>query len=288
MTVTMQQMLEAGAHFGHQTRRWNPKMKPYIWGARNGIYIIDLRQTLNLFKSAYQFLTEAVARGEKVLFIGTKKQAQEVVAEEAVRCGQFFVNSRWLGGMLTNYRTIKGSIDRLKQIEKMSTDGTFERLTKKEVLKLTREKSKLDKNLVGIKDMGRLPGAIFVVDPRKEHIAVEEAKRLGIPIIAVVDTNCDPEGIQFVVPANDDAIRSIRLFTGKVADACMEGAARFQETAAAKGDIPDQAEKRDEDKKPDDRPRKSRGPRVEILKRDQTRTGADGEDAETGVPEVQA
>ncbi len=271
--VTMQQMLEAGAHFGHQTRRWNPKMKPYIWGARNGIYIVDLRQTVPLFRSAYQFLLDITAKGEKVLFIGTKKQAQEVVMEEATRSGQFYIQNRWLGGMLTNFKTIKGSIDRLKQIEKMASDGTFERLPKKEVLKLTREKTKLDKNLVGIKEMNRLPGAVFVIDPKKEHIAVDEARRLGIPIVALVDTNCDPEGIQFVIPANDDAIRSIKLFCGKVADACMEGAAKYQEVLAARGDKGEEgADKGDGagDKK-DDRgarrpPARGPGPKVEVIK----------------------
>lgn len=290
-TVTMQQMLEAGAHFGHQTRRWNPKMKPYIWGARNGIYIIDLRQTLGLFRTAYQFLTDTVARGEKVLFIGTKKQAQEVVAEEAVRCGQFYINNRWLGGMLTNFKTIKGSIDRLKQIEKMATDGTFERLPKKEVLKLTRERVKLEKNLLGIKDMTRLPGAVFVIDPKKEHIAIDEAKRLGIPIIGLVDTNCDPEGIEHVIPANDDAIRSIRLFTGKVADACMEGNARWQETLASRGQEPQEAGERpsDEEKKEDRPQRRGRGPRVDVIKRDLAKglnAGLDTDD--DNQPEAQA
>ena len=285
--VTMQQMLEAGAHFGHQTRRWNPKMKPYIWGARNGIYIIDLRHTVPMFRNAYQFLTELTARGEKVLFIGTKKQAQEVIAEEATRSGQFYVQNRWLGGMLTNFKTIKGSIDRLKQIDKMSSDGTFERLPKKEVLKLTREKGKLEKNLMGIKEMTRLPGAIFVIDPKKEHIAVDEAQKLGIPIVALVDTNCDPEGIQYVIPANDDAIRSIKLFTGKVADAAQEGAARYQEILAARGDKEDPAAakagadgKKDGDspRAPARRPgRGGPGPKVEIIKKDGTR-GIQGED----------
>ncbi|MBI5497309.1 MAG: 30S ribosomal protein S2 [Deltaproteobacteria bacterium] len=268
--ITMQQMLEAGAHFGHQTRRWNPKMKPYIWGARNGIYIVDLRQTVPMFRSAYQFLVDITARGEKVLFVGTKKQAQEVVMEEATRSGQFYVHNRWLGGMLSNFRTIKGSIDRLKQIEKMATDGTFERLPKKEVLKLTREKGKLEKNLLGIKEMSRLPGAVFVIDPKKEHIAVDEARKLGIPIVGIVDTNCDPEGIQFVIPANDDAIRSIKLFTGAVADACQEGGAVYAEKAAARADKGEEAGKPEaaEPRKEDPRRRGGRGPRVEFVKRD--------------------
>ncbi|MEW5852567.1 MAG: 30S ribosomal protein S2 [Myxococcota bacterium] len=286
--ITMQQMLEAGAHFGHQTRRWNPKMKPYIWGARNGIYIIDLRQTLGMFRNALQFLTNTTARGEKVLFIGTKKQAQEPIAEEAQRAGQFFVHNRWLGGMLTNFKTIKGSIDRLKQIDKMATDGTFERLPKKEVLKLTREKTKLEKNLLGIKEMNRLPGAVFVIDPKKEHIAVEEARRLGIPIVGLVDTNCDPEGIEYVIPANDDAIRSIRLFTSKVAEACMEGAAVWAEKQAARGAEGEEkgGAEAAEEKKPEERPRR-RGPRVEVVKR-QGNMGTDTDDGAESLPEAQA
>jgi small subunit ribosomal protein S2 len=214
-TIGMREMLEAGAHFGHQTRRWNPKMKPFIFGARNGIYIIDLQQTVGLFDRAFDKLANLVAKGEKILFIGTKKQAAEIVAEEAKRAGQFYINNRWLGGMLTNFKTIKGSIERLRAIEKMQQDGTYDRLPKKEVVKLTRELAKLEKNLAGIRDMNKLPGAIFVIDPKREHIAVDEAKRLGIPIIALVDTNCDPEGIEFVIPANDDAIRAIKLFTSK-------------------------------------------------------------------------
>ncbi|NCO51319.1 MAG: 30S ribosomal protein S2 [Deltaproteobacteria bacterium] len=221
--ITMKQLLEAGVHFGHQTKRWNPKMKPYIFGARNGIYIVDLQKTVRYFKSAYQFVRETVAAGDKVLFVGTKKQAQDAIAEEALRTGQYFVNNRWLGGMLTNFATIKQSIDRLKKIEVMSTDGTFEKLTKKEVLQLDRERTKLEKNLGGIKNMAKLPGAIFIIDPKKEAIAVQEARRLGIPVVAVVDTNCDPDGIDYIIPGNDDAIRAIRLFASSMADACAEG-----------------------------------------------------------------
>jgi len=221
--ITMKQLLEAGVHFGHQTKRWNPKMKPYIFGARNGIYIVDLQKPVRYFKSAYQFVRETVAAGDKVLFVGTKKQAQDAIAEEALRTGQYFVNNRWLGGMLTNFATIKQSIDRLKKIEVMSTDGTFEKLTKKEVLQLDRERTKLEKNLGGIKNMAKLPGAIFIIDPKKEAIAVQEARRLGIPVVAVVDTNCDPDGIDYIIPGNDDAIRAIRLFASSMADACAEG-----------------------------------------------------------------
>ncbi len=225
--ISMKLLLEAGAHFGHQTKRWNPKMKPYIFGARNGIYIIDLQKTVRLAKDAAKFAADITARGGSVLFVGTKKQAQDVVREEAVRAGQFFVINRWLGGTLTNFKTIKQGIDRLKAIEKMQTDGTYERLPKKEIAKLEDEREKLERNLGGIKELSKLPSAIFVIDPKKEHIAIHEATRLGIPVIGLVDTNCDPSGIEHVIPANDDAIRSIRLFTAKIADACIEGKARW-------------------------------------------------------------
>ncbi|MDH3998883.1 MAG: 30S ribosomal protein S2, partial [Desulfuromonadales bacterium] len=207
--ITMKQLLEAGVHFGHQTRRWNPKMKPYIFGARNGIYIIDLQKTVRYFRTAYSFVSELSRKGEKILFVGTKKQAQDSIMEEAVRSDQYYVNNRWLGGMLTNFSTIKRSIDRLKKIEVMSEDGTYDLLIKKEVLQLDREKAKLEKSLGGIKNMTRLPAAVFIVDPNKEDIAVKEARKLGIPVVAVVDTNCDPEGIDYIIPGNDDAIRAI-------------------------------------------------------------------------------
>jgi small subunit ribosomal protein S2 len=243
-------------------------MKPYIFGARNGIYIIDLQQTVGLFDRAYERAANLVARGEKVLFIGTKKQAQDIVAEEAKRSGQFYVNNRWLGGMLTNFKTIKQGIDRLRALEKMTTDGTFERLPKKEVVQLTRELQKLEKNLAGIRDMNKLPGAIFVIDPKREHIAVEEAKRLGIPIIALVDTNCDPDGIEYLIPANDDAIRSIKLFTGRVADACAEGNARHQEYLRSKGaDKEDGEPKAERPEREDKKPRGGRkGPKVDVIR----------------------
>jgi small subunit ribosomal protein S2 len=233
--ITMKQLLEAGVHFGHQTKRWNPKMKPYIFGARNGIYIIDLQKTVGLARNALRFVSDAVAKGGTVLFIGTKKQAQDAIREEASRSGQFFVTNRWLGGTLTNFKTVKQGIDRLKTIEKMAADGTYERLPKKEVAQLEREREKLEKNLGGVKELSRLPSALFVVDTKKEHIAVHEANRLGIPVVAVVDTNCDPEGIDYVIPGNDDAIRSIRLFTGKVAEACIEGKARYGAWVAEHG-----------------------------------------------------
>ena len=233
--ITMKQLLEAGVHFGHQTKRWNPKMKPFIFGARNGIYIIDLQKTVGLARGALRFVSDAVAKGGSVLFVGTKKQAQDAIREEASRSGMFHVTNRWLGGTLTNFKTVKQGIDRLKTIEKMKADGTYERLPKKEVASLEREREKLEKNLGGIKEMSRLPAAIFVIDTKKEDIAVHEANRLGIPVVAVVDTNCDPEGIDYVIPGNDDAIRSIRLFTGKIAEACIEGKARHQAYVAEHG-----------------------------------------------------
>jgi small subunit ribosomal protein S2 len=221
--ISMKQLLEAGVHFGHQTKRWNPKMKPYIFGARNGIYIIDLQKTVRYFRDAYSFLRQTVQNGDKVLFVGTKKQAQDAIREETLRAGQFFVDNRWLGGMLTNFSTIKKSIERLKKIETMSQDGTYQLLTKKEALGLEREREKLEKTLGGIKGMNKLPGAIFVIDPKKEAIAVKEARKLGIPVVAVVDTNCDPDEVDYIIPGNDDAIRAIRLFASKMADACVEG-----------------------------------------------------------------
>ena len=220
--VSMKQLLEAGVHFGHQTRRWNPKMARYIFTERNGIYIIDLQKTVHKVDEAYNFIRSVAAEGKSVLFVGTKKQAQDSIKEEAQRCGMFFVNERWLGGMLTNYPTIQQRIDYLRKLEKMEEDGTFEVLPKKEVAKLRGEKIKLDRFLGGIKDMKKLPGALFVVDPRKERIAVAEARRLKIPIVAIVDTNCDPDEIDYVIPGNDDAIRAVKLLASKMADAIIE------------------------------------------------------------------
>jgi small subunit ribosomal protein S2 len=236
----MRQLLEAGVHFGHQTRRWNPKMAPYIFAERNGIYIIDLQQTVGLIDDAYTFIQDIVKTGKPILFVGTKKQAQQAVKDESQRAGQYFVNERWLGGMLTNYKTISARIDRLHEIEKMEEDGVFEQLTKKEVGKLRLEAEKLEKVLGGIKDMHRMPGAMFVVDPKKERIAVKEARILGIPIVGIVDTNCDPDDVDFVIPANDDAIRSIRLITAAIADAVIEAnqGESFVETPAT-GDSDD-------------------------------------------------
>lgn len=222
--ITMKELLEAGVHFGHQTKRWNPKMKPFIFGARNGIYIIDLQKTVRLFKNAYSFVRDAVQSGETVLFVGTKKQAQDSIAEEAQRCNMFYVNQRWLGGMLTNFATVKQSIDRLKKLDAMFEDGSVEAYTKKEILSLEKQRQKLEKTLGGIKGMNKLPGVLFVVDPKNEAIAVCEAKKLGIPVVAVVDTNCDPDPIDYLIPGNDDAIRAIRLLSGKIAEAVGEGA----------------------------------------------------------------
>ena len=221
--ISMKQLLEAGVHFGHQTRRWNPKMAKYIFTERNGIYIIDLQKTVRKVDEAYNFIRSVAEEGKTVLFVGTKKQAQEAVKEEAARAGQFFVNERWLGGMLTNFQTIQKRIRRLKELEAMETDGTFEVLTKKEVMQLRHEMERLEKYLGGIKEMNKLPGALFVVDPRKEKIAVAEARKLNIPIVAIVDTNCDPDEIDYVIPGNDDAIRAVKLLTQAMADAIMEG-----------------------------------------------------------------
>jgi small subunit ribosomal protein S2 len=206
----MRQLLEAGVHFGHQTKRWNPKMRAYIFGARNGIHIIDLQHTVKLFRKAYDFVVDLVARGDSVLFVGTKKQAQDVIAEESTRAGMHYVTNRWLGGTLTNFKTVKGSLDRMRNIEKMAEDGTFERVNKKEVLGLQREHDKLEKSLGGLKNLTKVPGAVFIVDPHKEHIAVAEARKLELAVIAVTDTNCDPDLVDFVIPGNDDAIRAIK------------------------------------------------------------------------------
>jgi small subunit ribosomal protein S2 len=235
VTVTMKELLEAGVHFGHQVRRWNPKMKEYIFGERNGIYIIDLQKTQKMFREALQYVTNMVAedRGKTVLFVGTKRQAQDAVREEAVRSGQYYVNQRWLGGLLTNFQTVQKSIKRLKDLDVMQTDGRYEKLTKKERIKLDRERQSLEKVLSGIKGMNRLPDLVFVIDVRKEEIAVAEANKLGIPVIAVVDTNCSPEGIDYVIPGNDDALRAVRLFAARIADAVLEGQQMLTEGGAS-------------------------------------------------------
>lgn len=231
--VSMKQLLEAGVHFGHQTRRWNPKMAPYIFTERNGIYIIDLQKTVKKIEEAYMFVRELIESGESILFVGTKKQAQESIKDEAVRAGMHYVNMRWLGGMLTNFRTIRRRIERLYHLQKMEEDGTFDLLPKKEVIKLRLEAERLEKFLGGIKEMKKLPGALFVVDPRKEHIAVTEAKKLGIPIVAIVDTNCDPDDIDYVIPGNDDAIRAVKLISSTIANAVIEGKQGEQVTLEA-------------------------------------------------------
>ncbi|MEN6413161.1 MAG: 30S ribosomal protein S2 [Veillonellales bacterium] len=231
--ISMKQLLEAGVHFGHQTRRWNPKMAPYIFTERNGIYIIDLQKTVKKVEDAYNFVREVAEQGQTVLFVGTKKQAQEAVKEEALRCDMYYVNERWLGGMMTNFQTIQKRISRLRELEGMEEKGIFEVLPKKEVLTLRHEMERLQKFLGGIKNMNKLPGALFIIDPRKERIAVTEARNLGIPIVAIVDTNCDPDEIDYVIPGNDDAIRAVKLLTAKMADAVLEGHQGEQETAAA-------------------------------------------------------
>jgi len=238
--ITMKELLEAGVHFGHQTKRWNPKMNEYIFGERNGIYIIDLEKTLKMFKEASKFVTELAAGGRTILFVGTKRQAQDAIAEEAQRCGMFYVNQRWLGGLLTNWVTVQKSVKRLKELDEMATDGRYELLPKKEVIKLERERKHLQANLAGIKELTRLPDSIFVIDSNKEQIAVREARKLGIPVVAVVDTNCDPSEVDYVIPGNDDALRAIRLFASKIADSAVEGVqlakdVQTQELATAAG-----------------------------------------------------
>lgn len=239
--ISMKHLLEAGVHFGHQTRRWNPKMAEFIFTERNGIYIIDLQKTVKKIEEAYYFIREVAMNNDSILFVGTKKQAQESIKEEAERSGQYFVNARWLGGMMTNFKTIRNRIDRLNELNKMEEDGVFEVLPKKEVIKLKKEMRDLEKNLGGIKDMKKLPGALFVVDPRKERIAILEAKKLGIPVVAIVDTNCDPDEVDYVIPGNDDAIRAVKLITSKIADAIIE--ARQGEQVEEKEEKPEKPQK---------------------------------------------
>jgi small subunit ribosomal protein S2 len=231
--ITMKELLEAGVHFGHQTKRWNPKMKEFIFGERNGIYIIDLQKTLKMFKEASKFVTDLAATGKTVLFVGTKRQAQDAIAEEAGRCGMFYINQRWLGGLLTNWVTVQKSVKRLKELDEMATDGRYELLPKKEVIKLERERKHLQANLAGIKELNRLPDSVFVIDSNKEQIAVREARKLGIPVVAVVDTNCDPSEVDYVIPGNDDALRAIRLFASKIADSVVEGSQLAKDSQSA-------------------------------------------------------
>ena len=234
LPLPLRSLIEAGVHFGHQTKRWNPKMRPFIYGARNGIHIIDLDQTARLFKRTFDFIVETVGRGGHILFVGTKRQAQDIVIEEAQRAGMFYVTNRWLGGTLTNFRTIKQGLDRLRSLERMKDDGTYEQLPKKEVSRLEKERERLEKYLGGLKSMGSLPHAVFIIDPHQEQIAVSEARKLAVPIIAITDTNCDPDQIDFIVPGNDDAIRSIRLITARIADACIEGMQRRKDNLAGR------------------------------------------------------
>jgi len=241
-SISMKELLEAGVHFGHQTKRWNPKMKEYIFGERNGIYIIDLQKTLKLFKDAMRYVQEMAASGKTVLFVGTKRQAQEAIAEEATRCSMFYVNQRWLGGLLTNMATVQKSIKRLKELDAMATENNWEGRQKKEIVRLERERKHLNQNLAGIKDMNGLPDLLFVVDSNKEAIAVEEARKLGIPVVAVVDTNCDPDKVDYVIPGNDDALRAIRLFTNKISDAVVEGRQLVSEHDLAAADKPSAGE----------------------------------------------
>jgi len=283
--TTMKELLEAGVHFGHQTKRWNPKMKPYIFGARNGIYIIDLQQTARMFKDACNFITKTVANGKSVLFVGTKKQARESIYEEANRCEMFYVHNRWLGGMLTNFQTIKQSIDRLNYLNTIETDGSIELFPKKERLKLLKEQAKLDNTLGGIQSMTKLPGAIFIVDPKKETIAVREGRRLNIPIIAIVDTNCNPEDVDYVIPGNDDAIRAIRLITSKIATACIEGNRLREEKQQAETDktedVQEQPAAISSDLKPGERKVISdgtKGPIVEIIRKSAEETTIQAEE----------
>ncbi len=267
--VSMKELLEAGVHFGHQTRRWNPKMKPYIFGARNGIHIIDLQKTVRLFKTAYEFIVRTVSEGYSVLFVGTKKQAHDAIVEESERCGMFYVVNRWLGGTLTNFQTIRKSVARLKELESMKKEGGFSRYTKKEALKMEKELQKLEKNLGGIKDMDELPGALFVVDPKRERIAVREARKLKIPVVAIADTNCDPDEIDFIIPGNDDAIRAIRLFCSRVADACVEGHNLAEERLRAEAELLKQQEEAaaatEEGEKPQAEEEASSGPEVIVI-----------------------
>jgi small subunit ribosomal protein S2 len=241
-TITMKELLEAGVHFGHQTKRWNPKMKEYIFGERNGIYIIDLQKTLKMFKEASKFVQEMAAEGKILMFVGTKRQAQDAIAEEAQRCRMFYVNQRWLGGLLTNWVTVQKSVKRLKELDEMATDGRYELLPKKEVIKLERERKHLQANLAGIKDLPRLPDSIFVIDSNKEQIAVREARKLGIPVVAVVDTNCDPSEVDYVIPGNDDALRAIRLFASKIAESVIEGSQAATDKQVAEVEAAQKAE----------------------------------------------
>jgi small subunit ribosomal protein S2 len=277
--LNMKELLEAGVHFGHQTKRWNPKMKQYIFGSRNGIHIIDLQKTVSLFDEIHNFLVRIVSEGYPVLFVGTKKQGHDAIIEESERCGMFCVVNRWLGGTLTNFQTIRKSIARLKELETMKSDGSISRYTKKEVLKMEKELAKLGKNLGGIKDMDELPGAVFIVDPKREHIAVKEVKKMGIPVIAITDTNCDPDDIDYIIPGNDDAIRSIRLICSKIADACIAGHNLAEEKLKADAETMNMKEtETDKYDKPVSAEGEKKGPEVIIISKKE-------EDEENGIEE---
>lgn len=265
--ATMKQMLETGVHFGHQTRRWNPKMRPYIFGARNGIHIIDLQQTVKMFQTAYDFLADITARGGKVIFVGTKRQAQEAVKAEAERAGQYSITQRWMGGTLTNFQTIRKSIDRLKNLETMFADGTINKFPKNEIVAMSREVVKLNNALGGIKDMDKLPQAAFIIDPKRETIAVLECRKLGIPVVAITDTNCDPDVIDYIIPGNDDAIRAIKLFVTHVADACMDGVAKRKDEGLDDVPAKDEGDKEERAKKaaPPRKPRPAAKPESEVI-----------------------
>jgi small subunit ribosomal protein S2 len=269
VSINMKELLEAGVHFGHQTRRWNPKMKPYIFGARNGIHIIDLQKTVSLFATVNDFLVNTVADGYSLLFVGTKKQAHESIVEESERCGMFYVVNRWLGGTLTNFQTIRKSVGRLKELESMKNDGTLSRYTKKEALKMEKELVKLEKVLGGIKDMDELPGAVFIVDPKKENIAVREARKLAIPVIAIADTNCDPDEIDYIIPGNDDAIRAIRLICSKIADACIEGHDLAEERLRAEAQLSEEKEAEGEEVVAPSEASEEGGPEVVVVSKKQ-------------------
>ncbi len=277
LVINMKELLEAGVHFGHQTRRWNPKMKPYIFGARNGIHIIDLQKTVRLFKIAYDFIVRTVSEGYSVLFIGTKKQGQDSIIEESERCGMFCVVNRWLGGTLTNFETIRKRVARLRELENMKKDGSINRYTKKEILKMEKELFKLERNLGGIKDMDELPGALFVVDPKRERIAVKEGSKLGIPVIAIADSNCDPDEIDFIIPGNDDAIRAIRVICSKVADACIEGHSLAEEKLKVEAELRKQQEEAQVEASS---PEEGEGPEVIVLPKKEEPQPYEGNDSQ--------
>jgi small subunit ribosomal protein S2 len=281
--IKMKQLLEAGFHFGHRTRRWNPKMKPYIFGARNGIHIIDLQKTVKLFETAYKFISKLVSEGYSVLFVGTKRQSRDAVTEESERCGMFYVTNRWLGGTLTNFQTIQKSVGRLKDLDSMKSDGSINRYKKKEIMKMEKELVKLERNLGGIKNMDDLPGAIFVVDPKRDKIAVKEARRLKIPVIAIADSNCDPDEIDFIIPGNDDAIRSIRLVCSKIADACIEGHNVAEERLRAESELEKKQQEAELVVASGPEEDKEGGPEIIILPKQDGSEAKDGEMGQDGL-----